>query len=192
MVEQRRPASTNEKRQGRPLEFPTIEPWAHPVDGAALLDEMVDHLKRFAVLPSDHAARTIALWSLHTHAVVAAIHTPRLLITAPTRECGKSVVLSWLAGVVLRPFEVIDPTGPTLFRPIEAHQPTVLIDEGDLVSWDERRDVRMVINAGHCVFSPGVPRTVGDDFETRIFKVWAPLAYAMIGKPLDSWSAGRS
>ena len=94
--------------------------------------------------------------------------------------------MEWLAGVVPRPFDVIDPTGPTLFRPIEAHQPTVLIDEGDLVSWDERRDVRTVINAGHNRFSPGVPRCVGEENDTRVFRVWAPLAYAMIGKPLDT------
>ena len=52
--------------------------------------------------------------------------------------------------------------------------------------WDERRDVRMVINAGHNRFSPGVPRCVGEENETRVFRVWAPLAYAMIGKPLDT------
>ena len=81
------------------------------------------------------------LWAVHCHALDAAIHTPRLLITSPVHECGKGQVIAWLSGVVPRPFDVIDPTGPTLFRPIQAHQPTVLIDEGDLVSWDERRDI---------------------------------------------------
>jgi putative DNA primase/helicase len=172
--------------QGRPLEFPAIEPWPAPVEGAALLDAMTAHLERFAVMPSPHAAHAVALWALHCHTFDAALHTPRLLITSPTRECGKSQLLSWLAGIVPRPFDVIDPTGPNLFRPIEAHQPTVLIDEGDLVSWDERHDVRMVINAGHCRLSPGVPRCVGEQFEPRLFRVWAPLAYAMIGKPADT------
>jgi putative DNA primase/helicase len=166
--------------------FPEIEPWPEPVEGAELLDAMTAHLQRFAVMPSSHATTAICLFALHCHAIDAATHTPRLLITSPTRECGKSQVMEWLAGVVPRPFDVIDPTGPTLFRPIEAHQPTVLIDEGDLVSWDERRDVRMVINAGHNRFSPGVPRCVGEDNEPRMFRVWAPLAYAMIGKPLDT------
>jgi hypothetical protein len=171
---------------GQLLEFPEVEPWETPVGGAEHLDAMVAHLQRFAVLPSVHAARAVVLWAQHTHVIDAAVYTPRLAVSAPTKECGKSVVMAWLAGVVHRPFEVIDPTGPTLFRPIEAHHPTVLIDEGDLVSWDERHDVRMVINAGHCRFSPGVPRCVGEDFEVRIFNVWAPLAYAMIGRPPDT------
>ena len=185
-VERRTPGTSDSAKQGRALEFPEIEPWPELVNGAELLDAIAEHLQRFAIMPSDHAVTGVALWALHCHALDAAIHTPRLLVTSPTRECGKSQVMEWLAGVVPRPFDVIDPTGPTLFRPIEAHQPTVLIDEGDLVSWDERRDVRMVINAGHNRFSPGVPRCVGEENDTRVFRVWAPLAYAMIGKPLDT------
>jgi hypothetical protein len=178
------PGNGKDSRQGQPLEFPEIKPWALAVNGTELLDEMAEHLQRFAIMPTAHATTATILFGLHCHAFDAAVYTPRLLITSPTRECGKSQVMIWLAGVVPKPLEVIDPTGPTLFRPIEAHQPTVLIDEGDLVSWDERRDVRMVINAGHCRFSPGVPRCIGEDFETRVFRVWAPFAYAMIGTPL--------
>ena len=133
-VERRKPAPGDGAKQGRALEFPEIEPWPESVNGAELLDAMAAHLQRFAIMPSDHAVTAAALWALHCHALDAAIHTPRLLVTSPTRECGKSQVMEWLAGVVPRPFDVIDPTGPTLFRPIEAHQPTVLIDEGDLVS----------------------------------------------------------
>jgi hypothetical protein len=85
--------------------------------------------------------------------------------------------------MVPRPYEVIDPTGPTLFRPIELHCPTVLLDEADLVSWEDRRDILAVINAGHTRTGQGIPRCVGDENEVRMFKVWAPLAYAMIKKP---------
>jgi hypothetical protein len=186
IARRRQPLADGEaiRKQGRALEFPEIEPWPEPVDGAELLDALAAHLQRFAIMPSDHTVTATVLWPVHAHALDAATHTPRLLITSPVPECGKSQIMEWLAAVVPKPHDVIDPTGPTLFRPIEAHQPTVLIDEGDLVSWDERRDVRMVINAGHNRNSPGVPRCVGEDLEPRVFRVWAPLAFAMIGKPL--------
>jgi len=184
-VERRRPEpETSADGPGQVLEFPEIEPWHEPVDGAELFDALAEHLHRFVIMPSRHATTAVVLWAQHAHALDAAIHTPRLLVTSPTRECGKSQLMEWLAGIVPRPFDVVDPTGPNLFRPIEAHQPTVLIDEGDLVAWDERRDVKIVINAGHNRLSPGIPRCVGDDNETRVFRVWAPLAYSMIGKPL--------
>ena len=181
-VERRRP-EPEANLQGRRLSWPEIEPWPDAVNGQALADALLAHLQRFAIIPSVHAAAAVALWVLHTHAFDAATHTPRLLISSPTHECGKGQVITWLIAVVPRPFDVIDPTGPTLFRPIEAHCPTVLIDEGDQVSWDDRKDLLAVIHSGHCRFSPGVPRCVGDFNEVVQFRVWAPLALAMIGKP---------
>jgi hypothetical protein len=168
--------------RGGSLTWAEIEPWPHPVNGAELLDAMALHLARFAIMPPAGNTATV-LWALHSHALDAAIHTPRLLITSPTPECGKGQVITWLGGVVPRPFEVIDPTGPTLFRPIELYCPTVLLDEGDLLSWDDRRDILAVVQAGHTRTSQGIPRCVGDDNDVRVFHVWAPFAYAMIRKP---------
>jgi hypothetical protein len=167
---------------GGRLEFAEIEPWPEPVDGAELLNAMTVHLEHFAIMP-EYGASATALFALHCHTLDAAIHTPRLLITSPVHECGKGQVIVWLDGIVPRPFNVLDPTGPTLFRPIEAHCPTVLIDEADLISWQDRRDILAVIHAGHTKHGQGIPRCVGDSNETRVFRVWAPLAYAMIGKP---------
>jgi hypothetical protein len=168
---------------GHRLEWPEVVPWVESVEGAALADALCEHLQRFAVMSSEHATSAMALFALHCHAIDAATHSPRLLISSPTYECGKSQLIGWLADIVPRPFQIIDPTGPTLFRPIELYQPTVLVDEADQVSWDDRKDLLSVIHSGHSRFGPGVPRCVGDDNEVVVFRVWAPLALAMIGKP---------
>jgi hypothetical protein len=44
-----------------------IEPWTEAVDGGGLLDELVQVLRRFVVLPPQ-ADVTLALWVVHTYA----------------------------------------------------------------------------------------------------------------------------
>jgi hypothetical protein len=54
------------------------------------------------------------------------------------------------------------------------------------------REVRGVLDAGHDRRSPKVLRCVGDDHEPRVFDVWAPVAFACIGKQRDTSSCTRA
>ncbi len=71
------------------------EPWTEPVDGDALLDNIVTAVRRYLVLP-DGAAEVVALWVLHAHSFEVFYHTPRLWITAPEKRCGKTILLDVL------------------------------------------------------------------------------------------------
>jgi hypothetical protein len=73
----------------------------------------------------------IALWILHTHAFDAAQITPRLAIVSPEKRCGRSTVLELLSALVRRPLEAASITTAVLFRSIESHGPTLLVDEAD-------------------------------------------------------------
>lgn len=57
-------AEVNKRRQERQEEkrFFLVEPpaWEQPVDGAALLDEIITELRRYLILP-EHAAEAMAL-----------------------------------------------------------------------------------------------------------------------------------
>jgi len=57
--------------------FGDVDPWPDPVDGAALLDELLATLRRFCVLP-DHSDVLIAAWVLHAHAHDCADISPLL------------------------------------------------------------------------------------------------------------------
>ncbi len=72
-----------------------------------------------------------------------------------------------------------------LFRVVEKHKPTVLVDEGDTFLRDND-DFRGILNGGHDQLSAYVWRNVGDDHEPRQFRVWAPKAIAMIGRIPDT------
>ena len=180
----------DDELQGQAPDPQDVIPWAAAVDGAALVDRLGAYIEAHVIMPP-HAALTCALWVVHCHAVEAAYHTPRLVLRSPTKGCGKSTLRRALSRLVPRAFEAISITGPTLFRPIEQWGPTVFVDEGNEINWAEAGDLRAVINSGHCRDDPGVPRCVGPDFEVRMFRVFAPLCLALIGR-LPSPIAERS
>src|SRR5947199_7678775 len=84
------------------LPFPDLEPWPDRIQGDELLDQMVLTVRRFLVLP-DGAAETLSLWAIFTHCFEAFSISPRLGITSPTPECGKTTVLEILGLLVRRP-----------------------------------------------------------------------------------------
>ena len=175
--------NSDTKGQGRPLELPTIEPWPEPVNGAGLLDDICNAVKRYLVLP-EGSAEVLALWAIHTHALERFEHSPRLAITSPEKQCGKTTTLDVLGEIVARPLPTSNATTAAIFRTIEIAKPTLLIDEADTFL-GENEELRGVLNSGHRRGGQ-ILRTVGDDHEPRQFATWAPAAIAMIGRLPDT------
>ena len=65
-------------------------PWPERVDGATLLDTLVATVRRYVVLPDVHAARAIVLWIVLTYCEASVNVLPLLLVTSPTKRCGKT------------------------------------------------------------------------------------------------------
>lgn len=164
--------------------FSDLEPWPEAVDGAATLQEVSATLRRFCILPA-LSAEAMALWVMHAHAHDATQISPLLAVVSPEKRCGKTTVLSVLSALVPKPMHTVNTTPAVLFRVIEKHKPTVLVDEGDTFLADND-DLRGIINGGHNKLTATVWRCVGDDHEPRQFTVWAPKAIAMIGRPPDT------
>jgi putative DNA primase/helicase len=171
------------KGQGRPFQVPETEPWSGAVDGATLLTEIVNAVRRYVVLP-DGAAEIAALWAFHTHCFDCFMHSPRLAITSPEKRCGKTTLLDVLACLVARALSTSNATVSTIFRVIEMARPTLLIDEADTFL-KENDELRGILNSGHRK-GGGVLRNVGDDHEPRQFSTWGPAAIAMIGQLPDT------
>ena len=158
------------------------EPWPDPVDGADLLNRIVEAFSLHIVLPPGGAA-TAALWALHAHAHDCSMISPILAITSPTAECGKTSLLTITAALVPRALPAANITTAALFRAVEKWAPTLLIDEADSFLADNN-EMRGVLNSGHQRANAYVIRTVdtGGDLEPRRFRTWSPKAIAMIGK----------
>jgi putative DNA primase/helicase len=180
-------AADEDGRQGLPIEFEEVEPWPSPVDGAQLLNKMVEACKRVVMLPP-HAAEAIALWVVFTYVLEAADAAPLLVISSPLMRCGKTTLIEVLEQLVHRPHATNSITAPALFRVIALHSPCLLFDEVDaLLESDKTGDIRSIINAGHTRTTAFVTRTVGEDFEPRRFPVWGPKLLALIGTLEKQW-----
>src|SRR6266446_6971048 len=175
-VARRRPLSDD--AQGRAVHLPAVEPWPEPVNGAEVLDQVSARFTHYLVLPPG-AADAIALWETHAHTCAAFVHTPRLNLSSPESGCGKTTTLDLIATMTPRPLRTENLTAPVLFRLVDQHQPTLLLDEVDsyLTQADE---LRGLLNAGHkrgaCAY-----RCEGDGHAARAFKAFAPAVLSGIG-----------
>jgi putative DNA primase/helicase len=158
------------------------EPWPEPVDGADLLNRIVDSINMHMVLQKG-AAASIALWVLHAHAHDLFPISPILGITSPTPECGKSSLLTIISAMVPRALSASNVTASTIFRAVEAWRPTLLIDEADTFL-SENQELRGILNSGHQRATAYVLRSVdtGSGHEPRRYATWCAKGVAMIGR----------
>ena len=179
-------AEVNKRRdESRPASesrdlFPQIEPWPDPVCAAGLLDEIETTIHRFIVCDRDTAVAA-ALWCAFTWFIDYVQVAPIALITAPDKRCGKSLMLDLLHRLSRRALVSSNISPAAVFRVIEAHAPTLFIDEADTFLRDNEA-LRGVINSGHTRASAYVIRTVGDDHMPQQFSTWGAKAIAGIGK----------
>ena len=173
-----------QEEETRRIAFSEPEPWAQLVDGASLLDEIANVLCRFVVLPLEEI-KAIALWILHTYAVDATSICPILIIKSAEKRCGKTLILELLLNLVFRPLPASNITAASLFRAIEKYKPTLLLDEADTFLHNND-EMKGIINSGYRSSSSYVVRTVGDDFEPKIFNTFGPKAIAQIDTPQET------
>lgn len=188
LVEAERRQTGDDGKQGHALTLPEPRPCSEPVDGAAMLSDLAAAIRRHVVM-AEHSADATALWVVHTYTLDAQHISPRLAITSPEKQCGKTTLLDVLTPLVWRPLLIANATASPIFRAIEIQRPTLLIDEADTFL-GENEELRGILNSGHRR-GGSVLRTVGDDFEPRQFATYSACAIALIGK-LPGTLADRS
>ncbi len=163
---------------GRPP-FPTVEPWADPVDPALVLNEISTTVRRFIVL-EEAQADAIALWVAHTYFIDIVEISPILIVDAPERACAKTLLQTLLARFTYRSLPASNASLSALFRSIELWMPTIFIDEADTFFRDNK-ELHGLVNAGYAK-SGFILRSeaVGDNFEPRMFSVYCAKSIAGI------------
>ncbi len=164
--------------QGELIEFEDPVAWHEPVDGIKLLDGIAARINLHMAIPAN-SANAVALWVMHAHCFDVFTHSPRLVITAPEKECGKTVLLSHIVGnLVPKPMHADNITPAVFFRLAQSHKPTFLIDEVD--SWlREDSQLPSALNGGFESHG-GAWRCEGDNNDVRKFSTFAPTAMAGI------------
>jgi putative DNA primase/helicase len=157
-----------------------VEPWHEAVATADLLQELRETYSKYVILP-EHGATAMALWTLHAWTHDASYVSPFIMFTSPTPRCGKTVAMALLQRTGPRTIQTSNISPAAVFRFIEAHHPTLIIDEADSFVRDNE-DMRGILNSGHTRDGAYVIRCEGDNNEPRKFSTWAPKAVAGIGK----------
>lgn len=134
-------------------------------------------------MASESALVASSLYIVHSYAFDLGDVSPLLFITSPTKRCGKTKLFSVLARLVHRPLPTSSASAAGIYRTIELHKPTLLIDEVDaFLKGDEQ--LRGLINSGHtrdaafhlcCV-------PIGDDYQPRRWSTWAPKILSGLGR----------
>lgn len=180
LVANRRPPSVSAtgELQGRTLNLPDVEPWPEAVNGVEVLDQVADTFVQYIALPNG-GATTLALWCTAAHCFHLFEYSPRLNVTSPDKNCGKSTLRNVISTVVPRALLTENLSVAVMFRVIEKHRPTLLADECD--GWIRDNDeLRSLLNAGHRRGGQAL-RCEGEKNEVRAFNVFAPAVLCGIG-----------
>jgi hypothetical protein len=159
--------------------FEEPEPWPEPVNGRELLDEFRGLYAKHLVL-QEGADAANALWTMHTYVLDAGSVSPILAFTAPEKRSGKTTALELHQALDHRALPTSNITSASLFRIVEAHAPTLLIDEAETFIRGND-ELRGIVNSGHRRTTAQIVRCVGENHEPRTFSTWCPKAIALNG-----------
>ncbi len=154
-----------------------LRPWDKPVDGEALLAEIVKQIRAHMSITRT-AAQAVALWIVYTHVCNEFRISPILGVVSPTRRCGKTTLLTIIGFLAQRALATTNITPAALFRAMNAGTPTLLVDEIDSFG-GQQNGLRGILNSGHARESAYVMRTVGK--HAVQFMTWGPKVLAQIG-----------
>lgn len=155
------------------------EPWPDPVDGSELLREIAAYLDRFVVLPAGSAI-VIAAWSMATWCVGHLFTAPILALLSPTKQSGKTLTLSIIRRLVMRPLAVTSVTTAGTFRIMNEYSPTLLWDEAEALGRKGNPQQIGILNSGY-QRGTAVIRCVGDENLPQAFNPFGFRAVGAIG-----------
>ena len=110
---------------------------------------------------------------------------PYLVISSPTKRCGKTRLLECLELIVSNPRRSSNPSEAAVFRMIEKFRPTFILDEVETLNGKGERAEYLcaLINAGNRR-NATVPRCVGQGstLDVKEFSIYCPKILAGIGR----------
>jgi len=154
------------------------EPWAEEVNARQLFDLVKAQIVKEALL-DEHQLFVCALWIFFTWVHHYVHFSPILYVTGPTRECGKTSLLTAIAKMVYRPCKTATISPAALYRVAQRSHPTILADE--VQDQSDNVDFWLVIKAGHVPGEPAI-RCHPNTLEPETFDVFCPKLLSGIGR----------
>jgi hypothetical protein len=133
-----------------------VEPWDTPVDTRPLLEDLMAQFARYIVVHDEAAATLIALWIAFTWCHDIATYSPILVVQGADADTAKTTACKAIALLTPRAHVIVEPTGPTLYRFVDRHCPTLIVDDADKLL-PRRPDLAHIVNASWTRNTP-IPR----------------------------------
>ena len=152
--------------------------WPNAVNGPSMIEALIVRLTEHIVMTS-HELLALALWILFTHTLDAARVCPILSVRSPVKRCGKTSLMTLLAGLVANPCAASNVTAAVLYRLIDQNRPTLLLDESDTYLGESAKAKTGIINSGHTRALAVVKRVEKNDVKS--YPTFFPKAIAGIG-----------
>jgi putative DNA primase/helicase len=125
-----------------------VEPWDKPVDGDELLAEIAAFCEKFCWLPAC-VADVLAVFCLQTWCYELFDFAAIVAVWSPEHECGKGRVLDVTEKIVRRPFRTSNTSAAVLYHVISKGNLTVLVDELDSISDEQRAAICNILKGGY-------------------------------------------
>ncbi len=191
----------------KPFNFTSPEPSPEPVVLAELLGQIRETIQNHIVIQPE-AATALAVWVVHTYVFKARDAVAYVAIDSPEKRCGKTTLVSVLAGLAAKSLVASNITVGALFRAIDQFGPTLLIDEADTYL-SHNSAMRGILNCGNTWRTayvirlqsepgeeyempdgaenpPAKSRPAGRKGKLIAFNCYCPKVVAMIGKVPDT------
>jgi hypothetical protein len=143
--------------------------------------EMTDLITRHCVL-TEEEVDAIVLWLISSYQINCFRIFPKLALISPEKRCGKTTTLEVIHSLAKEGRLVSNISLAALFRITQQIQPTLFIDEADMLLKNADPTLVGLINSSHTKAGANVIRCVGEDFQTQIFNAWMPMVLASIGE----------
>ncbi len=168
-----------------------------PDETELLIADVRDYIARF-IHATPEQMLVCAVWVLHTWVIAAARSTPYLQIVSPEPDSGKTTLAEVIEEVAREALSSIDPTDAVIYRVIEQREPTLILDEIDIVlpsgSADARGPQRAILGLLNAGYRRGkvVHRMGGKGYtELQAFNLFCPKILVGIDKGLRPTLASR-
>ena len=161
--------------------FPVVTPWPHEVQLSDVLDEIRTIVGRHVVV-SKEELDIVALWVAFSYCLDNFRHSPRLLVTSPDMQCGKTTMMEVIGALANRAFHASNMSPAVIYRVMEKYRPTLLADEADTYIYDDEQ-MRNILNQGHTKAGAWVARCAPKTLEPEIFYAYSAMVIGQIGWP---------
>ncbi|WP_216442056.1 DUF3631 domain-containing protein [Arcanobacterium phocae] len=157
-----------------------------------ILDEIVQQLHRFIMLPHSHDYTAIALYCAYTYVSGEFDFAPRLVLTSAEKRSGKTRTLEVIQTLVHSPQMTANISPSALYRVIQARPGiTILFDEVDTVfnaklATERSEELRGLLNAGFQKNGTVTRVNLSATDGLEEFSVFAPVVIAAIGNLPDT------